>query len=201
LLMALLACGITIFRLWREVGPLRAELTARRAEMGELFITDPNKAHAIGVDWNQDGVCRWRLYLPDGPDWAIRTYIGNQPAFAGDDLQKWLAGPRSGKGRQFSSIGGIPRGREFTLEIRLAKDDDGWYLQEDKGAKARLPQSFNAWLDESERRYPISKVLSSEQTVYPPGEPIILLCIQQANESRSGAVSGDTIVLWMEEYR
>jgi hypothetical protein len=202
--MTIAGMAIVIVQLWREVGPLRNEVTARRAEMGELFITDPNKAHAIGVDWNRDGVWRWRLYLPERPHrgntWAVRTYFGNQAAFPSEDLEDWLAAIRAGERRQWSSIGGIRDG-ETTFEILLAKDGDGWFLQDESdGAKERVPKAFNAWLDEPDQWFPISKVLSSSQTVYENGEPIVLLCIQRANDSRTNSAGADTIVVWIEEH-
>jgi hypothetical protein len=206
LLMTILGMGIVIAQLWREIGPLRAELTARRAEMGQLFVRDTTKSHAIGVDWNDDGVWRWRLFLPPpargkGNNWVFRTYIGKQPMFDGDDLKTWLAGPRAGKDLRYGSIGGVPAGREFTFDVKLAKDSDGWYLQEGKGrAKERIPKSFNVWLEDPNHRFPISKVASSNQTIYEPGTPIVLLCIQRANESQNNGVDGDTILVWIEEH-
>ncbi len=124
--------------------------------MGQLFVTDANKAHAIGVDWDQDGVWRWRLFLPERPgqsnNWAIRTYVGKQPAFAGDDLKKWISAPRTR-----GSKGGIADG-ELTLQIKLARDSEGWYLQNGKGRKERIPKAYSDWLDDPNRRFPISKV-------------------------------------------
>lgn len=204
LLMTIAGMAIVIVQLWQEVGPLREEVIQRRAEMGQLYVTDTSKAHAIGVDWDADGVWRWRIFLPERPNrgnnWIIRTYIGKHRAFAGDELEKWLAGPRTDEGIESGSGGGIRDG-ESTLEIKLAKDRDGWYLQQGKENKDRIPAEYNVWLDDPNLRFPMSKVLSSEQTIYDSGDPIVLLCIQQANDSRTNGVDGDTILVWIEEDR
>lgn len=200
LLMTILGMSIVIARLWREVGPQRAELLTRRNEMGQLFITDPQKAHAIGVDSKDSETWRWRVYLPKRPrranDWFIYTYVGQQPAWPdGVDEQAWLAEPRKIKG----SMSGMPTG-EFTLDIKLEKDDEGWYLQHGDGwIKRRIPKSFNAWLDDPNGRFWVSKVLHDKQTVYKPGEPIILMCLQRGSEATHGGYDGDSIIIWIEE--
>ena len=92
-------------------------------------------------------------------------------------------------------------GREFTQELKLEKDGEGWYLQEGKGsAKTRIPESYNAWLDDTNRWYPSSMVSSSNQTIREVGAPIVLLCIQRCDESQNDGMAGDTILVWVEKY-
>jgi hypothetical protein len=199
LLTTIVAMAIVIVQLWREVGPLRVELAARRGEMGQLFIADNQKAHGIGVDWDKDGTWRWRLYLPETPfrasRWRTRTYVGKHSPFVSDDIANWLAGPRAR-----GSIGGARYGREFTLEITLSKDEMGWYLQKGKdGRKERIPKEYDVWLNDPKHRFPVSMVPHSEQRVFEHGEPIVLLCVQTASESSSDPAGGDTILIWIEE--
>jgi hypothetical protein len=68
-LFALAACGITIWQLWREVGPLRAEVRRLRDDVGQLTIDDPTKVHIIQARQPDELTWRWRLSIPKG-----RTY-------------------------------------------------------------------------------------------------------------------------------
>jgi len=70
LVMTLVASGITIWRLWREVVPLRSDIRSLRSQLGVLTIDDPQKVHIVQVPspgflWN------WRVYLPAGHDYWL----------------------------------------------------------------------------------------------------------------------------------
>jgi hypothetical protein len=79
LLMALVACGITIWQLWREVGPLRQEVRRLRDEVGELAVDDPTKIHAIQVRQPDELTWRWRLWIPEGRSYVLRSVGENIP--------------------------------------------------------------------------------------------------------------------------
>jgi hypothetical protein len=80
LLMVLLACGITIFRLWREVGPLRVEVRELRNETGRLAIDDPAKPHVVEVRTNDDFTWKWRVWIPEGRAYRIQLATQDIPA-------------------------------------------------------------------------------------------------------------------------
>jgi hypothetical protein len=79
LVMALVACGITIWQLWREVGPLRVEVRTLRGEVGRLSIDDPTKLHAIQVRQTDELVWKWRLWIPAGHSYVLHTVGGKVP--------------------------------------------------------------------------------------------------------------------------
>jgi hypothetical protein len=77
--MALVACGITIWQLWREVGPLRAEVRRLRDEMGVLSVEDDTKIHAIQVSTDDSLTWKWRIWVPEGRPIYVRHLWGNVP--------------------------------------------------------------------------------------------------------------------------
>ena len=104
--MALVACGITIWQLWREVGPLRAEVRRLRDEVGELIVDDPTKIHAIEVRQKDELTWRWRLWIPAGRTYVLRA--------VGEDIPKPI----------FPKVGarcGCEPG-EMWVEYRITKD-------------------------------------------------------------------------------
>jgi hypothetical protein len=78
-LFALIACGITIWQLWREIGPQRQQLQQLRNEVGYLTIDDPKQFHAIEVLTNKDYSWRWRIWVPEGQLVSARCAVGNVP--------------------------------------------------------------------------------------------------------------------------
>jgi hypothetical protein len=105
--MALVACGITIWQLWREVGPLRAEVRRLRDEVGELAIDDPTKIHAIQVRQPDELTWKWRLWIPEGRGYVLRSFGGDIPK---------EGFPKSGGSMWFDTPG------EMWVEFRIAKD-------------------------------------------------------------------------------
>lgn len=79
LLMALSACGITIFRLWYEVGPLRVEVRELRNETGRLSIDDPSKPHVVQVRTNDEFTWKWRVWIPAGRAYRIQLAVQDIP--------------------------------------------------------------------------------------------------------------------------
>ena len=68
-----LAMMIALLQLWREVGPLRAEVRQLRAETGRLVIEDSTKIHVMAIIEPQTATnaWKWRVYLPDNRKYAI----------------------------------------------------------------------------------------------------------------------------------
>jgi hypothetical protein len=76
---AFIACGITIWQLQRVVGPLKAEVKRLRDEVGVLNIEDETKVHAIQVRTNDELRWKWRLWIPPGRKYVLRTAGGMVP--------------------------------------------------------------------------------------------------------------------------
>ena len=59
MLMTIIGLLITVTKLWREVGPLRAEVRQMRTELGHLTIDDRNRAQAIAIRQPNPNIWRW----------------------------------------------------------------------------------------------------------------------------------------------
>jgi len=81
LVMALVACGITIWQLWQEVGPLRAENKRFNEERGTLVIGDPNQLHALKIPDRFAGEGResFRVYVPPGQSYVAFLWVNSIP--------------------------------------------------------------------------------------------------------------------------
>src|SRR3954453_21439497 len=69
LFITIIAIGIGMWRLYRELVPLRAEVQNLRSQLGALTVNDDQKFHVVrvkepgGFRWN------WRIWLPKGQDY------------------------------------------------------------------------------------------------------------------------------------
>jgi hypothetical protein len=79
LVMALVACGITIWQLWREIAPLRVEIHQWRSEYGVLTIEDKSKMHAIDIRQNQELAWAWKVFVPAGQKADLYYEFENVP--------------------------------------------------------------------------------------------------------------------------
>jgi hypothetical protein len=77
--MALLACGITIAQLWREVGPLREKNRGLRDEVGRFSIDDPTKTNVIEVRTTVDFTWKWRVWIPEGRAYRLQMATEDIP--------------------------------------------------------------------------------------------------------------------------
>jgi hypothetical protein len=157
--MALVACGITIWQLWREVGPLRAEVRRLRDEVGELAVDDPAKIHAIQVRQPDSLTWRWRLWIPEGRTYALRSVGGKIPA------------------KGYPELGGTLFVRdpgEMSVEYRITKDprSDTW-----RGAMSvkggSIGSDEHAWVTWSNRTGTGVGVGTSTRS-FEPGATVVL---------------------------
>lgn len=72
MLMTIVGLLITVAKLWREVGPLRAEVLRLRNEVGSLTIDDDTKPHAIRVRTSEDFTWKWRIWIPRGREYLLK---------------------------------------------------------------------------------------------------------------------------------
>jgi hypothetical protein len=93
LLMTIVGMTIVLAQLWREVGPLRAELRTLRNETGRLSIDDAGKVHAIEVRTNEALKWKWRIWVPEGlklhalANWGTVPHDGVPKAQCGVELE------------------------------------------------------------------------------------------------------------------
>lgn len=78
-LMTIVGLAIVIVQLWREVGPLRAEVSQLRKEVGVIVVEDPTRPCAIRVRTSDDFTWKWRLWIPEGRSYLLKYSGGAIP--------------------------------------------------------------------------------------------------------------------------
>jgi hypothetical protein len=186
LLMALVACGITIWQLWREVGPLRAEVRRLRDEAGVLSVDDPTKVHAIRVDTKDELLWKWRVWIPQNRTFVIRCRGRDVPS---DGF------PMEGT----SSISLLGKG-EQVIVYRVDQDrrDDKWYgtLEAGSARVGRFDHPWVKWSSSTSMTAGVGKATSS----FKPGQRIELIRhrISQASDSRKIEDPSAGFMIWLE---
>lgn len=79
LVTTIVALAICVGMLYREVGPLRSELKRLRDELGELDVRDKSKIHAIHVPSGSKLEWKWRIWIPEGATYSLRSSGENIP--------------------------------------------------------------------------------------------------------------------------
>jgi hypothetical protein len=213
LLTAVAACAITIWQLWSEVGPLRAENRRMRTELGLLTIEDSKLAYAISLPVFQDDAWKWRIYLPPGSPYSLWEYSGRLPT--SHSGKAWFDEVKaSGVG---SSSSGSGLQGEFVLEARLIKEDGDWILvtkatrrdgenRSTAGGKTSIYQPSGDWLSERRGRMSTSDVNAAQKS-FAPDRPILLLHLVRpfitelprgGYRSRSPQGPADGVAIWLE---
>jgi hypothetical protein len=79
--MTIAATAIVIVKLWREVGPLRAENKRLHEERGTLVIGDPNKLQAIRIPgrFAAEGGPSFRVYVPPMQRYIAYVQVNDVP--------------------------------------------------------------------------------------------------------------------------
>ena len=125
LLMTIAGMALVLIRLWREVGPLRADNKRLDEERGTLAIGDPNQLHAIKIPARFAGEGRqsFRLYVPPGKSYLAFVQVNNVPKAGLPKLTKLPdhAGILGNfQGRLFARLGP----GEHTVAIRTVRRGD-----------------------------------------------------------------------------
>ncbi len=74
LMTTVVALGVTVYLLYQEVAPLRAEVKRLRDEVGELHVEDKSKVHAIRVETDNELEWKWRIWVPVGAIYNLRGF-------------------------------------------------------------------------------------------------------------------------------
>jgi hypothetical protein len=110
LFITIIAIGIGMWRLYRELVPLRAEVQNLRSQLGALTVNDDQKFHVVrvkepgGFRWN------WRIWLPKGQDY---WFCASEKV------------PEKGiTDRQFRTFLGMG-GQEINLRVQVVPNENG----------------------------------------------------------------------------
>ncbi len=79
MLMTLVAMGITIVVLYREVGPLRAENRLLHSMVGDLHVEDESMIYACLKNEVDSYSWHWQIYLPPGRNYQVRYLLRDIP--------------------------------------------------------------------------------------------------------------------------
>jgi hypothetical protein len=127
LLVTIVAMGIGIWRLYRELVPLRAEVRNLRSQVGALTIDDDQKFHVVrvrepgGFRWN------WRIWLPRGQDyWLCASQKAPEKGITDRQF------------RTFLGMGGLG-GQEINLRVAVVPNENGKRTVYMKGPAADTP--------------------------------------------------------------
>jgi hypothetical protein len=132
LLTTIVGLAMALFQLWREVGPLRAEVRQIRNEVGRLSIEDTTKIHAIQVRTNEPLFWKWRVWVPDHVAANLFAQWGNVPR----------AGLPTGCKPQKLRSG------EQWITLRVLRDVENkwvWQLETDRSSGGLLVKDSDIW--------------------------------------------------------
>ncbi len=113
LLLTIAALAVALWQLNAELAPLRAENKRLREEAGELIIEDRAWLHAVQAPKPDALTWKWRLWVPDVPQYQVCVLGGRVPA--------------TGFPATYGRIGPLKSG-ESTITYRILKDPktDAW---------------------------------------------------------------------------
>jgi hypothetical protein len=200
--MTCVAMALALIQTRRQIGPMQAEIATLRTDLGYLTIDDPAQVHAIQVNTGDPLVCQWRIFLPPGRSYRIRTASGFLPDQSGptkrawwDSIQQHLAlGKRleelpSQRDFWFAKVNEMGVGDdvgleglqgEFSLEARLVKNVDRWEIRLQPGHSTVIHQPNGDWLSDGRMRTVGSgDVPMHEPKLFPADERILLMYLRR----------------------
>jgi hypothetical protein len=137
LVVAILALGITVWQLYAELVPMRAELRRLRDEVGELTIEDDTLLHAIEVRTPEEYVWKWRVWIPEGAGYTLHH--------SGEDI------PKAGFPASHSTITLGDTG-EGWIEYRISRDArTGQWMDKLSTSGGSVGSSQQDWVEAGSR--------------------------------------------------
>jgi hypothetical protein len=203
LLTTVVAMGIVIARLWREVGPLRAEVRQMRIDRGQLTIDNPTRAYGIQVRQYDKDLWRWRIYLPPGRQYSLHCLEGILPPRGQMPIRQWL--DSMPQRDNVSMISGSGLDGERTWEASIKERNGLWTVQTMPGRISTDIKFKDNWF--AGTRLVGSDLQSDLQASFAPDQPILLLYIPKpdATTGAGGGISYDWpmgaaegIAIWVE---
>jgi hypothetical protein len=187
--MALLACGITIFSLWREVGPLRVEVRELRNETGRLSIDDPSKSHVVQVRTDDDFTWKWRVWIPEGRAYRLQVATQDIPAKGYPATRGMISLDDAG---------------EIWIEYRIApsQDSENW-MDKLTTPTGSLGSSSQPWVKWS-RRTGTAEGASHDTKAFEPGTDILITRYRVSQKATSTDKIEDPaagFMIWLEPVK
>lgn len=189
LLMAIIGMGITIATLWGEVAPLRTENRRLRDELGEITITDRTKLHAIRVPNQGEFVWKWRVWLPSGGRYLVRSEGGplrvtksGYPAYGGS-----------------MAVAAAAAGEEVWVEYRITKNANGEWRGATRTSTGSVGSDVHDWVP-NRRKVSTTDGVGSTTKVGEPGERLLLARFRTADAGSSADIPdpADGFIIWIE---
>lgn len=189
LLTTVVAMGITIATLWRELAPLRAENRRLRDEVGELSIEDRTKLHAIRVANTGELIWKWRVWLPAGRRYRLRSDGGplqvSEEGFPEEGGSMYLEPPES-------------PGEEIWVEYRIRQDRDGKWRGSMRTRQGSVGADSHAWVGAGNMS--TTAGVGESTVVAKPDERFLLARFRTADVSNSQDMPdpADGFMVWIE---
>lgn len=181
-LTAFAALGVTTLMLWRELGPLRAEVKRLRSEAGEITISDRSKPHAIEVDTDHPKRWKWVVWIPNGQRHRLRVAIDQITA--------------TGLPTSSRSLGVLEPGEHVvTFRLDLEETRDSW-IATTRTATA-IKASRVGW---GESLWYTERGVARETRAFDPNREAILFRYQASDVSNPSKIAGPTdgCLIWLE---
>jgi hypothetical protein len=189
LLMTVVGMATVIVLLWREVGPLREEVRRLRDEMGVLVVDDPTKVNAIQVNTRDDLTWKWRVWIPKGGTYVIRSF--------GDDI------PKEGFPQQGGTMP-IHEPGEYVIGYEIDRDraNGGWYGKTTLAGTGSVGKDHQPWVEWTSKTSTGGGVPETAQT-YEPGERIELMRhrVSQVRDSTKIEDPSAGFMIWLEPVK
>lgn len=188
-----------VFSLWTsdqrlaENRRLQTEIKRLRSELGELTIEDgqEDKLHAIGIPTIDAMIWKWRVYVPKGKMFYLKSHSGVIPPGGK------LGGP------SISSQSGLSDGEHIiTAALRRNHNDEwNWIIKHSTGeSRSGVPRELRAMMEEGNYGTTSSN-LGREQRVLEPGGKLELLRLEmEPNQSSSQPkANGAGLTVWITD--
>jgi hypothetical protein len=185
LLTAIIALSITVAMLYRELLPLREEVTLLRNELGELRVEDVTKLHAIRAETDNELEWKWRIWLPQGARYRLRGSGGSIPEHGY---------PTSGGAITLRE----PGEQVIRYTIRRDPRDGQWYgtLQAQGGS---VGKDQHRWVEWSSKSSTESGVGTSTRSFRPEEQvELVRFRVSQAKSSEDIENPSDGFMIWLE---
>ena len=190
LLTTLVGMAIVIAQLWREVGPLRAEVVQLRNETGRLSIDVPSNLYAVEVRPEAERSWKWRVWVPKAEKAVLNLQWGDVP-------EKGVPSPHNTM---------LMGSGEHWVTLSVVRDDVSgrWlsYLATDIGSFSTVIQPHEHWFDEPEKFYGVENGVSYETEAAKPNTKTLVLKRFRADQVDSADKVTDKptvgFIIWLE---
>ena len=181
--------SLAVWKLGREVRPLRQEVKRLSDEVGELSIEDPTKIHAIRVKTYEDNVHRFRFHVPAENSYHLRKAAFNLPRFGVPVLPAVKRPDYPLEPGQYLVT--IRMERRFNHETREPLSSVSFQMKIEptegqrfsaSNAHIGVSEANNDWIVSKETGAPkfFTTGIQREQRVFEPDQPAVLLRIRAA---------------------